>query len=378
MIKSLRLEGFKSHRDSKIRFANLTVLAGLNSSGKSSIIQALLLLRQSYLKGSIWLGLDLNESLCSLGIGSDVHSRAPKDGKLTLTIEADAEYMFSFDAESSLQSSFLRKASYSTNITYNSLFGISLFNKGFQYISTARVGGESHFDSCDYEVNELRQLSRRYGMGDAVAQFLYRYGREQVGIYPTDDGVTLLDEVVRWERKISDAITIDPQKDVSGQGFNIIYGYAYNGVRSIDNLSAKNIGFGISHSLPIITALLSAKPGDLVIIENPEAHLHPKGQSVISELMVLAARAGVQVVVETHSDHVINGVSLAMKRYETAEDGSAGIDKNNVAVYNIEKDTADSRISRIEEIVFLDKGRIEYQPKTFFDQIENDLSELND
>lgn len=377
MIKRVRLENFKSHRDSDLKFGNLTVLTGLNSSGKSSVIQALLLLRQSFFKGSIWSGLDLNESLCSLGNGRDVHCIAPKDNTLKITIEDGDVFEFSFDAEQSLQSSFLRKSTYSSTISEAALSNISLFNKRFQYISTARFGGESHFESCDYEVNELRQLSKKFGQGEAVAQFLCRYGRDSVEIYQTEEGSVLLDEVVRWERMISPNLTISPQKDAVGNGFDIEYGYAYDGVKPIENLSAKNIGFGISHSLPIVVALLSAKKGDLVVIENPEAHLHPKGQSVLSELMVRAARAGVQIVVETHSDHVINAVSIAVKRYDDDENNERGLNKALVSMYHIFKDKDDPRISTMEEIVFENRGRIAYQPLDFFDQMEYDLAELS-
>lgn len=72
MIKNLLLQNFKSHKYTELKFANLTVLTGINSAGKSSIIQSLLLLRQSYQKGRLTAGLDLNSPLCDLGKGNDV------------------------------------------------------------------------------------------------------------------------------------------------------------------------------------------------------------------------------------------------------------------------------------------------------------------
>ncbi|WP_180834594.1 AAA family ATPase, partial [Vibrio parahaemolyticus] len=65
--------------------------------------------------------------------------------------------------------------------------------------------------------------------------------------------------------------------------------------------------------LPIVLALLVTKPGGLVIIENPEAHLHPKGQSYLGRLIQRTAEAGVQVIIETHSDHLLNGIRVAAR-----------------------------------------------------------------
>lgn len=70
-------------------------------------------------------------------------------------------------------------------------------------------------------------------------------------------------------------------------------------------MSAINTGFGITYVLPILVALLSAKKDSLILIENPEAHIHPKGQAILMELMAKAVDAGVQVVIETHSDHIV-------------------------------------------------------------------------
>ncbi|WUQ95544.1 AAA family ATPase [Streptomyces sp. NBC_00310] len=69
-----------------------------------------------------------------------------------------------------------------------------------------------------------------------------------------------------------------------------------------------------TYALPIVVACLTAQPGGLVLLENPEAHLHPHGQTKMAELAASAAAQGAQLVVETHSDHVLNGIRLAVKR----------------------------------------------------------------
>ncbi|MGH3693299.1 MAG: AAA family ATPase [Pseudonocardiaceae bacterium] len=76
--------------------------------------------------------------------------------------------------------------------------------------------------------------------------------------------------------------------------------------------SAGNIGFGFSYALPVIIAGLLAPGGGLLLVENPEAHLHPAGQSRLGRFLARIAGSGVQVVLETHSDHILNGVRLAV------------------------------------------------------------------
>ena len=73
-----------------------------------------------------------------------------------------------------------------------------------------------------------------------------------------------------------------------------------------------NVGFGLTYCLPIIVAALGSTPGAVFIVENPEAHLHPRAQSEIGKFLVRLAASGVQTIVETHSDHVLNGVRVAV------------------------------------------------------------------
>lgn len=75
-----------------------------------------------------------------------------------------------------------------------------------------------------------------------------------------------------------------------------------------------NVGFGIPYVLPLVVELLVSDKDGLLLIENPESHLHPKGQTMIAQLISLAAENGCQIICESHSDHVINGVRVAAKK----------------------------------------------------------------
>ncbi|WP_437673231.1 AAA family ATPase [Sorangium sp. So ce131] len=78
--------------------------------------------------------------------------------------------------------------------------------------------------------------------------------------------------------------------------------------RALDLVSIADVGFGISQCLPVLVALLTARPGQLVYIEEPEIHLHPRAQVAMAQLLADAASRGVRVVVETHSSLLLLGV----------------------------------------------------------------------
>ncbi|MDR3198195.1 MAG: AAA family ATPase [Planctomycetaceae bacterium] len=87
-----------------------------------------------------------------------------------------------------------------------------------------------------------------------------------------------------------------------------------NGHNKMDTVSIADIGFGVSQTLPVLTALLAAEPGQLVYIEQPEIHLHPKAQKLLANVLVEAANRGVRVVAETHSSLLLRGVQTLIAK----------------------------------------------------------------
>lgn len=127
---------------------------------------------------------------------------------------------------------------------------------------------------------------------------------------------------------------------------------------------ATSVGFGLSYVIPVIVALLMPK-GTLCMTENPEAHLHPQGQSKMAELAALAANAGVQVFVETHSDHFIDDIRIAVREgILTPED---------TVFHYFERQDNESVVS--SPVVDAD-GRLSEWPVGFFDQHEMNLVRL--
>jgi len=377
MLTSLEIENFKSHLSTQVSLGNLTLLTGVNSSGKSSLIQALLLLRQSFLKERLMNGLDLNDPLCRIGTGQDALNRVAKQGVLCIRLGTGdgKRFGFEFDVDQSLSGTFLPKKSYTETVVRGELEKLSVFSGEFQYVSSLRTGGRSHFERYDYEVGQLRQISRSLGQGECVAHYLHQFGADPTTNYLFDGKeYALADQVQAWEKRLSAGVTIDAQKGETG-GFDILYGYAMDGEKPVIGLKAENVGYGLSSALPVLVALLSAKPGALVILENPEAHLHPAGQAELAKLISRVAQNGVQVIVETHSDHIVNGVLVAAKQHENPDPTvrQKGIDRLLVRIYYVDKDPDRRLCARVRPIAVEEGGRLDRELKGFFDQAEHDL-----
>ena len=96
MLTKLTIKNFKSHLFSEIDLRKLTVLTGINGCGKTSLIQSLLLLRQTNMKGRLRDGLDLNSPLCKIGIGNDALCQYASEGKIEFTLHTKELGVFSF------------------------------------------------------------------------------------------------------------------------------------------------------------------------------------------------------------------------------------------------------------------------------------------
>lgn len=126
-----------------------------------------------------------------------------------------------------------------------------------------------------------------------------------------------------------------------------------------------NIGYGLTYAFPILVAGLLAKPQQTLIIDSPEAHLHPMGQSRIGYFLGVVAASGTQVILETHSDHVLNGIRLAAAKQ--------AIHHEQVAVHFF-GDGQDGH--SILSPLMNQRGDLSEWPDGFFDQSDKDLAAL--
>ncbi|MBP7284365.1 MAG: DUF3696 domain-containing protein [Leptospiraceae bacterium] len=381
MITSIHIQNFKSHKDTQLKLGSLTILCGANGVGKSSIFQSLLLLRQTHQKNRLLSVLSLNKPLCYIGKGKDALYQFAETDKISIGLESTGKKLkWIFDTEKHSESDFLEitkdtddeVATETRNMLAHNKLQSSLFEKSFQFISAARI---SKYESDDYAVDIEKQISIEEGKAELTAQFLFKYRDEQVSselLHPKNkNDIGLLAQTIAWEKEISKGVSIEPIQ--IGTNYDILYSFEIEGgVRSTNKFTSKNVGFGLSYALPIIVAVLSAPKGSLILIENPEAHLHPAAQSKLAELLCLAAQSGVQVILETHSDHVVNGTMVQCKYFETK---GTGIDKNNVKIFYFDKDEQNKTV-RTTEVELKDGGRIKKAPPGFFDQMGKDLRVL--
>lgn len=378
MIKNLTLQNFKSHQNTVIDINNLTVLSGPNAVGKSSIVHALLLIREAYLSNSDFNYLNLRTKPIDVGTAKDVIYQFADSNEVCVEIVTDTNKLnFNFEIENSSLTKTLIPKKKTDNFVYNKeeLSKENLFNKDFQYISAARLGPQPYYPKDDVVVEIQNQLSVDEGKAEHFVHFLY-YNKDKVVLQSllnnSIDSNDLFYQTTAWEREISSGVNIIIE-DLGTLGYDLKYRFDTDSSDGkTDNFKASNVGYGLTYVMPILVAILSAPIGSMLFIENPEAHIHPNGQGKLAELICRAAQAGVQIMLETHSDHIINGILVQMKRFKEEE---IGISQENVSIYFFSRDES-NHSAIVSPVEIADSGAIKYPPKGFFDQFSIDRKYL--
>ncbi len=341
--------------------------------GKSSVIQALLLLRQTFQKNMLDKGLELKAELCNIGVAEDALYQSAEDDLIEFAIKLDNDeqlkWSFMVD-EKKLSDTFLKIKEW----RYTNLFDIntiSLFNNNFQYISAFRNGPVQNYEKDTSGVELFHQISVKEGRCELIAHYLDFFRHDPVTDKclkknSEDKELDLIIQVANWLEDISPEINI--QVEASESSYKINYSFSRGPQKTpTRKFKAINIGFGISYALPIVVAALHAPKDTIVLIENPESHIHPDGQAKLMELICKAAKAGVQFIIETHSDHIINGLLVATKQ--------GLIESTDSAVYFFGRDTA-AHATESTCLPILSGGKIRKPPKGFFDRLDKDMETL--
>ncbi len=365
MIKKLNIKNFKSHSCTDLEFSKLNILTGLNGMGKSSVIHALLLLRQTFQKNMLDKGLELKADLCTIGVAEDALYQSAEDDliEFSIRLENDDRLKWSFMVDDrKLSDTFLRIRESEIG-SDSELKSVSLFNQNFQYISAFRNGPLQNYEKDTSAVELFHQISVKEGRCELIAHYLDFFRHEPVTDNslkknPEDKNTELIIQVASWLEDIC------PEIDIWIEALESSYKINYSFSRGPQKTPTKkfkaiNIGFGISYALPVVVAALHAPRDSIVLIENPESHIHPDGQAKLMELICRAAKAGVQFVIETHSDHIINGLLVATKQ--------GLIESDDSRVYFFGRDVASHATESIH-LPILPGGKIRKPPEGFFDR----------
>lgn len=396
MIESIQIKNFKCFADSEVKLNHLTILAGANGVGKSTVIQSLLLIRQTidafehHFSSKLEKWMDniatqptvgsgnevdnwainskilLNDSyLLQLGNSKEIINSATNSQQIEFILKTkNQSATFGFDASVSSLSLLSNQVSSSIN---NEEFNIA--KHSFHYLNAERLGPRNIQEITEQSFNSTGFQGELTGQALHKSEILnLKLEDNDKRIYETSNNKSLnkiSSQVEAWMKFIIPEIEvrIDPFPEIN----TVRVSLKKQGSGS-DFLHPNNIGFGITYVLPIVVAGLISEKGSMLIVENPEAHLHPSGQSRIGQFLSKIASEDIQVVVETHSEHFINGVRLGcMKDY---------LPNTDVSI-NFFSQESSAKFPTISRVNVTESGDLSEWPYGFFDQEQKDFAEMS-
>jgi predicted ATPase len=360
MITKFGMKGFKRFSEESFEIAPLTILAGLNGSGKTSLIHALLLTQAAATNASDVVHLNGPFGL-ELGTAEDVRNWKTNES-IEFVVHSDetpnAIWQLEVPSEEALYLNVGHKAT-------KSPYAFSGEARAFTYLCAERLGPRGKFDASPHPPENLEIGVR----GEYSAQILESLGDKQIEdkhrLHPERDinsAPLLKYELERWLSEIARPVEVDAVRYPGSTVFALRFRSPGG-----DWVRAPNMGFGVSYALPVILAGLTAGAGGLVIVENPEAHLHPAGQSRMGTFLGWLVSRGVQVIVETHSDHILNGVRRAIGEYKF-------LNNEKAVVHFFQSGEQGEPI--VDKLTFTTIGGMSHWPRGFFDQYQTDVATL--
>lgn len=263
MLKNLNIQKFKVLENENLDIKPLTVFCGENSSGKSTAIRAMLFFGNGSFDKSSYYSFN-----AIYGLHDDYKYIELEDsnGLIVKAYGANSVY-----------------ADKPANLDFNPTL-----------LCAERIGPRKVYES----INNTYDFIDMHGR---LAPFFYHQKQNdnisKLAIDNMED-TTLRSQVAYWLNHIlGTTVKTENIQD------NIIV--AYQAPHDVEPYSPLNTGFGTSMVFPILVTCLTAKIGDTIIIENPEVHLHPKAQSKLADFFAFIAQKGVQIILETHCEHLI-------------------------------------------------------------------------
>ncbi|MDE0089564.1 MAG: DUF3696 domain-containing protein [Candidatus Poribacteria bacterium] len=395
MITELRARNFKSWQDTgPLRFSPLTGLFGENSSGKTSILQVLLMLQQTVKGNDSNLPLNFGKSNFdtvihrhdkNLSLGFSVSWKLPK----TIKILGDLVNSLSFSTSilEKYRSVMVERFCYSTN---HNDFEIGWTERGYRYRPNvidekadvykcygvvSPVGPLEEFKPLSEEFEDLFSRIRHLGPLREYPQHSYTWE----GDYPQDVGLygekmipALLSsrirqrrievQILKWLQRLDliDSFNIPPVTD-EGKNYECLVKQYKDG----PEVPLTDVGFGVSQVLPVLTQCFCVPENSILILEQPEAHLHPKVQSDLADVLIdVVKNRNVQIILESHSALLLHRLQRRIAEEQIAAD--------DTALYFCQ---INDGTSEIEQLDVDEYGNILNWPQDFFGDDIGDLVE---
>ena len=394
MITELRAQNFKSWQDTgALQFAPLTGFFGANSSGKTSILQVLLMLKQTVehpspdWNGPLYLGDD--KSLINLGSFNNIIHGHKEDLSLGISFSWNLPEQMNIGEK---PTDFL---SFSTSIKKAGLhaFRYSTGEGGFElewnqrvYRSTGmssfrcygmRFGQEEAPDSLFHlkaafenlfaqilHLGPLREHPRqRYTWKGDHPKGVGQYGEKSIPAL-LSRRVRLLsidEQIPKWLQRLDliDSYDLHPLSNTGGD-----YEFLVKQYKGGPDVRLTDVGFGVSQVLPVLIFCYSAPEGSILILEQPEAHLHPKVQSDLADVLIdVVKNRNVQIILESHSEHLLHRLTRRIAEEK--------ISAPELALYFCK---IGDGTSSAEKLKVDDYGNISNWPLNFFGDEMSDLA----
>lgn len=377
-ITHITVGGYKSiAREQTIEIRPLTVLAGANSSGKSSIMQPLLLLKQTleapYDPGALLLN-GPNVKFTSVDQMLTKCGKLDENGKIVVAINitADGKLRLEFARDKTRRLEVVRMKSYMAGdpLEITPTSWPDEWNEPYRELESAF---RTHDKDIKFEIKVERnrcfldlimignspkwETPREYEKQPASVHFMMhaRHIHEVIHVpgnrgnperaypvtaigasFPGKFEAYVASIIAHWTSgghgEKSDQLNEDSKnlgltwkveaKPIDDTQVEIRVGRLRQSSRggAQDLVNIADVGSGISQTLPVLVALLAAEPGQLVYLEQPEIHLHPRAQVAMAQILANAANRGVRVVVETHSSLLLLAIQTAVAEGQLTPD----------------------------------------------------------
>lgn len=358
---NLQIQNFKCFRQANVYLNHLTVLAGANGFGKSSVIQALLLLKsttETLRSNSQRVQLNNPQIGLNLGVTSlIVNENADLNGLLKLSLVShDREIHYSYPYnDDAPDSNYLEIEKDSQPLAV----GLDL---ELHYISAERIGPRLSQELVFQEYPSVGHY------GEHTGQVLYELRDMLVDkerCSNKEEGLKLERAISSWIEYIFPTTRLSISAFLNVQRVQVRFKNAFLERET----PASNIAFGVSYALPILVAGLTVPRGSMLVIENPEAHLHPAAQSNMGRFLAQISNWGIRVLIETHSEHIIRGLQLGV--------AERLIDSQNISI-NFFSGARDVEFNQpyIQEVRINPNAELTSWPEGFFDESKQNIIKL--